>query len=121
MVINNTVVAVSGESQHQHGDEIVTVRPQGRFRADNGTALVAAAVAGLGIAWLPDGLIHQHITSGTLVVVMTRYPPPAAGIYAIRPPGQHPARKVRILTEMLIECFEHLQPAGMGTAPTAQA
>src|SRR5882757_6998378 len=31
------------------GDKTVTVHPQGRFKADNGTALAAAAVAGLGI------------------------------------------------------------------------
>src|SRR3546814_212791 len=30
------------------GDKIVTVQPQGRFKADKGTALAAAAVAGLG-------------------------------------------------------------------------
>jgi len=42
-----------------------------------------------------------------LVQVMKRHPPPPAGIYVVRPPGQHPARKVRVLTEMLIECFNH--------------
>lgn len=106
--IHGKLVASPGTEawQFMDGDEIVTVRPQGRFKADNGTALVAAAVAGPGIAWLPDGLTHQHITSGALVAVMTRYPPPAAGIYVVRPPGQHPARKVRVLTELLIECFE---------------
>jgi len=92
--------------QFMHGEEIVTIRPQGRFKADNGTALVAAAVAGLGIARLPDGLIHQHIASGALVPIMTRYPLPSAGIYVVRPPGQHPGRNVRVLTEMLIECFD---------------
>lgn len=40
--------------QFMDGDKIVTVQPQGRFKADNATALAAAAVAGLGIAWLPD-------------------------------------------------------------------
>jgi DNA-binding transcriptional LysR family regulator len=88
------------------GDKIITVRPQGRFKADNGTALVAAALAGLGIAYLPDGLIHEHLASGALVPVMTRHPIPPAGAYVVRPPSQHPARKVRVLTEMLIECFE---------------
>ena len=92
--------------QLMDGDKIVTVRPQGRFKADNGTALVAAAIAGLGIAYLPDGLTDEHVASGALVPVMTRHPPPPAGIYVIRPPGQHPARKVRVLTEMLINCFE---------------
>ena len=37
--------------------------------------------------------------------VMTRYPPPEAGIFGVRPPGAHPARKIRVLTELLIEHF----------------
>lgn len=92
------------------GDKIITVRPQGRFKADNGTALAAAALAGLGIAWLPDGITHDDVASGTLVPVMTRYPPPPAGVYVIRPPSQYPARKVRVLTELLITCFEQAAP-----------
>ncbi|MES5047845.1 LysR family transcriptional regulator [Rhizobium nepotum] len=99
--------------QLMDGDKPVTVRPQGRFKADNGSALVAAALAGLGIAYLPDGLIHEHIASGALVPVMTRHPVPSAGIYVVRPPAQHPARKIRVLTEMLIECFDD------GAAPGA--
>lgn len=87
------------------GDKILTVRPQGRFKADNGAALVAAAAAGLGIAWLPDGITREYLASGALVPVMTRYPPPPAGVYVIRPPGQHPSRKVRVLTDLLLECF----------------
>ncbi|KYH00047.1 LysR family transcriptional regulator [Bradyrhizobium sp. DOA1] len=92
--------------QLMDGDKIITVRPQGRFKADNGTALLAAATAGLGIAYLPDRLTHAHLASGALVPVMTRYPPPPAGAYMIRPPGQHPARKIRVLTELLIEYCE---------------
>lgn len=88
------------------GGRNITVRPHGRFKADNGTALVAAALAGLGIAYLPDCLTHAHLASGALVPVMTRHPPPPAGAYVVRPPGQHPARKIRILTELLIEYFD---------------
>jgi len=89
--------------QLMDGDRIITVHPQGRFKADNGTALAAAAVAGLGIACLPDCLIQDYLASGGLIPVMTRHPPPPAGAYVIRPPGQHPARKIRVLTELLIE------------------
>ncbi|HUD51305.1 LysR family transcriptional regulator [Parvibaculum sp.] len=92
--------------QLMDGDKVITVRPQGRFKADNGIALVAAATAGLGIAYLPDCLTHEYVVSGALVPVMTRYPPPPAGAYVIRPPGQHPARKIRILIELLIEYCE---------------
>lgn len=88
------------------GGKIITVRPRGRFKADNATALIAAARAGLGIVLVPDGLIHDHVAAGALVPVMTRFPPAVAGAYVIRPPSQHPVRKVRVLTEMLIACFE---------------
>ncbi|MBC3948593.1 LysR family transcriptional regulator [Pseudomonas folii] len=85
------------------GEKTVTVHPQGTFKADNGIALVAAAIAGIGIAWLPDWITHKHVASGELVSIMTRYPPPPAGAYVVRPPGQHPARKIRVLTDLLIE------------------
>jgi DNA-binding transcriptional LysR family regulator len=87
------------------GDKTISIHPQGRFKADNGTALVAAAMAGLGIAWLPDPLIKAGLDSGRLVQVMTRYPVPTAGMFVVRPPGPHSTRKVRVLTELLIERF----------------
>lgn len=96
--------------QFMDGDKIVTLHPQGRFKADNGIALVDAAIAGLGIARVPDGLIAEHIDSGALVPVMTRFPPPPAGAYVVRPPGRYTARKIRVLTEMLIAGFEDMQP-----------
>lgn len=88
------------------GDKVIRLRAQGVFKADNGTALVSAALEGLGIGYLPDGLTHEHLKSGALVPVMTRYPVPEAGVYVVRPPGQFPSRKVRVLTEMLLAHFE---------------
>ncbi|KAA0019532.1 LysR family transcriptional regulator [Salinicola corii] len=97
------------------GDKTITVRPQGSFKADNGLALVAAAVAGLGIGYLPDCLTHEHVAAGALVPVMTDHPPPPAGAYVVRPPGQYPSRKIRALTELLIESFEQTpQRWGLG-------
>jgi DNA-binding transcriptional LysR family regulator len=101
--------------QVTNGDRIASVQPQGRFKADNGTALAVAAAAGLGIAWLPDCLTDDYVASGALMPVMTRHPPPPAGVYVVRPPGQYPARKVQVLTELLIECLgqdPHLAGAG---------
>ena len=87
------------------GDKTVTIHPQGRFKADNGAALAAAAIAGLGIALLPDFLTETALASGALVPVMSRYPVPEGGIFIVRPPGRHPARKIRALIEILIEHF----------------
>lgn len=90
--------------QFMDGDRIIAINPRGRFKADN--AMVLAAAAGLGIAWLPDCVTHPYLVTGALVPLMTRYPPPPAGAYVVRPQGQHPTRKVRVLTELLIAYFE---------------
>jgi DNA-binding transcriptional LysR family regulator len=86
-------------------DKVVLVRPQGRFVANNPVSLLAAALDGVGIAYLPEPLVADHISSGPLVPIMTRHPIPPAGIFVVRPPSQYPTRKVRSLTDMLIECF----------------
>ncbi|MDA5635990.1 MULTISPECIES: LysR family transcriptional regulator [Rhizobium/Agrobacterium group] len=92
--------------QFMDGDRIVTVQLQGKFKADSATALAAAAAAGLGIAWLPDCITHAYVSSGALVPIMARYPVPPGAVYVVRPPSQHPTRKVRVLTEMLAEYFK---------------
>ena len=106
-LIDHEALMQGTESWHlMDGDKTVTVNPQGRFKADNGTALATAAVAGLGIAYLPDCITHDYIASGALVSVMPQHPPPPAGAFVVRPPGQYPARKVRILTDMMVDFFK---------------
>lgn len=92
------------------GNRVVTIHPQGRFKADHGGCLTPAVLAGLGVTRMPDDLVDEHIAAGRLVEVMKRYPLPPAGIYVVRPPGEHPARKIRVLTDMLIECFDRQRP-----------
>jgi DNA-binding transcriptional LysR family regulator len=84
------------------GRRAITVRPTGRFKADNSLALAAAAVAGLGIAKLPDFLTETY-PSGALLPVMTQFPVAPSGVYVVRPAGQHLVRKVRVLTDLLIQ------------------
>ncbi|SFV38624.1 DNA-binding transcriptional regulator, LysR family [Devosia crocina] len=91
--------------QLSDGDKVITIQPQGRFKADNGTALVSAAIAGIGIAWLPDCLVDEHIATGELVPILAPYPPPVAGVYVVRPPSQFPTRKIKALIEILVEHF----------------
>ena len=47
----------------------------GRFKADIGDALLAAALEGVVIAMLPDVIIYPHIRVGALVPVLCDYPP----------------------------------------------
>lgn len=88
------------------GDDVTSVRPNGRFIADNALSLVAAALEGVGLAYLPEPLVADHIASGALVAVMNQYPVPPAGIFVVRAPSPYPSEKVKTLTEMLAECFD---------------
>lgn len=90
------------------GHRVITVQPRGRFKADTTVALGAAAVAGLGIAKLPDFLLDTYATEA-LIPVMTRFPVAPGGLYVVRPAGQHSVRKVRVLTEFLIQQFGQTQ------------
>ncbi|MGN8023838.1 LysR family transcriptional regulator [Phyllobacterium sp. 22229] len=92
------------------GEKIVTVQPQGRFKTENGMALANAAAAGLGLAWLPNCVTQHYLASGALVPVMTAYPLPVGTVHVVRPPSPHPAQKVRILSELLIESFGRNAP-----------
>lgn len=99
--------------QAMDGEQVVTLHPRGRFKADNGLALLAASLAGLGVAALPNPIIEDYVAAGELVQVMLKHPPPPAGIYLVRPPGQHVPRKVQALIDLLIECTEQA-PAPLG-------
>jgi len=96
------------------GDKIVIIHPQGRFKADTGFALVEAVLAGLGVIVLPDFLAGVHLASGKLVQLLPEHPIPEAGLYLVRPPGDHPARKVRVLMDFLLEQFGPLCTAREG-------
>jgi len=99
------VARVNEEWPLQHEGQVVTVRPRARFTADNGAALVPAALAGLGIALLPDFLIYDHVAKGNLVVLMLDFPMPEAAVYVVRPPGGSAPCKVRVLIDIMVEKF----------------
>jgi DNA-binding transcriptional LysR family regulator len=105
LLTHDTINRVNDEWPLQHAGGVISVHPRARFTADNGAALVPAALAGLGIALLPDFLIYEHVTNGRLVAVMPDYPMPEAGIYVVRPPGGSAPCKVRVLIDIMVETF----------------
>ncbi len=91
--------------QFRSGRKWLNIRPQARFRADNGEVLRAAALAGLGIAALPDFLIDEALTRGTLVRLLESYPMPEAGIHLLRPGGGAAPARLSALSDHLVEWF----------------
>ena len=83
----------------------VSIRPQGRFRADNGEVLRAAALADLGIAVLPDFLVEDAIAHGALVRLLSAYPMPESSIHLLRPGGGAAPARLTALGDHLMAWF----------------
>ena len=81
------------------------VRGEARLRANNGTMLKAAAVAGLGVVILPTFIASSAIASGELEVLLSDYPLEESGLYAVMPPGRATTARVRALVDFLADRF----------------
>ena len=73
----------------------------GRLEANNGEALLEAAVRGLGITRAPTFVVERAIRSGQLEVLLPDFPPPAMGIYAVFPGNRYVPHRVRALVDYL--------------------
>jgi DNA-binding transcriptional LysR family regulator len=78
----------------------MTAPISGTFRASNGAAVRAAAVAGLGIIYQPIFVVADEIRAGRLVVIALDQPTfELPGIYAVFPSRGEPPAKVRTFVE----------------------
>lgn len=79
--------------QGEKGEESVTV--SGRFAANEMQAVMAAALAGYGIAQLPYGIAFAGIADGRLQRVLENYTTPAGGLHVVYPSSKHLSPLVR--------------------------
>ena len=85
--------------------QVRSIRPRGRFQTDNGLAILSSALAGVGVAMLPDFLTDGPIARGELVRLLSSNEPPPTPLQVVRAPGSHTPRKVAVLTDRLIRHF----------------
>jgi DNA-binding transcriptional LysR family regulator len=81
------------------------VEVRGRFASNELVASRDAALAGLGIARLPEWLVRQHVSGGSLVRVMPRWRSASRTYYLVVPAGRLPTR-LRALADALVESSE---------------
>lgn len=89
--------------------ERVTVPIQGPLAANNSEVLRDAAVAGLGIAMVPDFSAQAALRAGALVPVLPRWTAVGAfahTIYAVRPYAVHVPLAVRLFVEHLRDAWK---------------
>ena len=77
----------------------------GRLSLSNASACLAAAEAGLGIAYVPDFVCAESLTQGRVRPILTGDLPPPMAIHLLWPSGRHVPPKLRALIDALVKEF----------------
>ena len=100
-----TLSVLAGHKEWGFGrDGRVRVAIRGDLTANNGDALLAAAVAGQGVIYQPDFIVSDALKQGLLLALPLDHPSYAVGgIYAVYPQDRRPPAKVRLMIDYLAE------------------
>lgn len=82
-----------------------SARVTSRLRANNGEILLAACLAGAGIAALPTFICGPSLRAGSLVRVLPHLERTDFAIHAVWPTTRHLSAKVRAFLDFLVERF----------------
>lgn len=87
-------------------DASVVASVSGTLHANNGDALRAAALSGLGVIYQPTFLVGDDVRSGALVALTLDHPPaPAGNIQAVFRPDRRLPLKSRVMIDFLAGQF----------------
>jgi DNA-binding transcriptional LysR family regulator len=87
----------------RHGDSEISVDLSGRICTNSGPAMLASALAGLGIAMMSTVMTGDELSAGRLVPLLRNYNLPSIDVHAVFPGGPRPSAKVRALVDYLAE------------------
>lgn len=85
------------------GERTTEVSLRSNFNSNNGEMLIRAAIAGLGVARVPDFLAEPALKTGSLVRVLARCEPPSLQISMVYPAAHHQPKRVRMLMDYLLD------------------
>ena len=89
----------------------IRVPINGDLVANNGDALLAAAVGGQGVIYQPHFIVGSALDRGELIALELDKPPIAlGGIHVLYPPDRRPPAKVRVMLDYLAEQFAKASP-----------
>lgn len=82
-----------------------SVAVSGCLLANNGEIVRDAALAGLGIAWLPTFIVGDALREGRLVTVLDAYAPPPSVVHAVYPQHRQASLAIRAFVDFLREAL----------------
>ena len=113
--MHSCLVGTASTWHFQQRGETYNFTPQSNWRCNSGSAVVDAAVAGMGICQVPSFYIQEHEAAGRLVPILQKFRSAPEPVWAVYPARRHLTPKVRNLADAL---EGHLQTAidGLGAS-----
>jgi len=87
--------------EFQKGVREIRVRVEGQVVANGSATMLDAAIAGLGLAYLPEQAVEAHLASGRLIRVLADWCPPYPGYHLYYPSRRQPTPAFALLVEAL--------------------
>lgn len=106
LVFAENVQRNHGDWRFGGGSARESVRVSGPMVSNQGDALRIAAVAGRGIAHLPEYVVREDLAAGRLVAVLGDFAVPSRPIHAVYPHREFLATKVRSFVDYLVATFD---------------
>lgn len=85
----------------QQGERQARVEASGSLAVDDGNACLAALLAGLGIAALPQYIVAPHLQSGALQPVLADWQLPVMPLYVLTAPQRHASARLKAFLQWL--------------------
>lgn len=83
----------------EHRGSSASIDVAGPMTLGNTTLMVEAALAGIGIAWVPEYHVVEHLASGRLVHLLPEWSPSLPGLSLYYPANRHPPAALRLLLQ----------------------
>ncbi|MBV1706400.1 MAG: LysR family transcriptional regulator [Hyphomicrobiales bacterium] len=85
----------------EKGERKLRVRVEGQLVVNAASLAVQAALAGAGLAFVPDDRVSHHVAEGRLVRVLVDWCPPFSGLHLYYPSRRQPTPAFSVLVEAL--------------------
>jgi DNA-binding transcriptional LysR family regulator len=102
------------------GEKNIAIDLEGNWRSNNASALIAAAVEGLGICRLPELYVRDYLQSGRLVSIFDQYQYAAFPVWLVYPNTRYVPAKVRMFIDYLCANIGVLAGASAGMPQEGQ-
>jgi len=79
----------------------LNVPTEGPLASNTITLNLCMALEGVGLSYLPEDVLREHVAQGRLVKVLSDWTPPSSGYHLYYPKRRQPARAFTLLVDAL--------------------